>query len=101
MGFYADFWKKYVDFAGKEERKNFWLTVLVNFIISAIVGAISAKLSALFGLAILIPSLAMCVRRLRDAGLNVLLVLIALIPFIGGLVLLVLCALPSKSGSAA
>ena len=68
MGFYADFWKKYVDFAGKEGRKNFWLTVLVNFIISAVLGAVLPAVSGIFGLAILIPSLAMGVRRLRDGG---------------------------------
>ncbi|MBR4416744.1 MAG: DUF805 domain-containing protein [Victivallales bacterium] len=96
MGFYADFWKKYVDFAGKEGRKNFWLTVLVNFIISAILGAVLPAVSGIFGLAILIPSLAMGVRRLRDGGFTPWLILLALIPFLGWLALLVLYCMPSK-----
>ena len=96
MGFYADFWKKYVDFAGKEQRKNFWLTVLVNFIISAVLGAVLPAVSGIFGLAILIPSLAMGVRRLRDGGFNPLLILLVLIPVLGWLALLVLYCLPSK-----
>jgi len=96
MGFYADFWKKYVDFAGKEERKKFWLTVLVNFIISAILGAVLPAVSGIFGLAILIPSLAMGVRRLRDGGFTPWLILLALIPFLGWLALLVLYCMPSK-----
>ena len=96
MGFYADFWKKYVDFAGKEERKKFWLTVLVNFIISAVLGAVLPAVSGIFGLAILIPSLAMGVRRLRDGGFTPWLILLALIPFLGWLALLVLFCMPSK-----
>ncbi|MBR5838439.1 MAG: DUF805 domain-containing protein [Victivallales bacterium] len=96
MGFYADFWKKYVDFAGKEGRKNFWLTVLVNFIISAVLGAVLPAVSGIFGLAILIPSLAMGVRRLRDGGFTPWLILLALIPFLGWLALLVLYCMPSK-----
>ena len=96
MGFYADFWKKYVDFAGKEGRKNFWLTVLVNFIISAVLGAALPAVSGIFGLAILIPSLAMGVRRLRDGGFTPWLILLALIPFLGWLALLVLYCMPSK-----
>ncbi|MCR5381067.1 MAG: DUF805 domain-containing protein [Lentisphaeria bacterium] len=96
MGFYTDFWKKYVDFAGKEGRKNFWLTVLVNFIISAILGAVLPAVSGIFGLAILIPSLAMGVRRLRDGGFTPWLILLALIPFLGWLALLVLYCMPSK-----
>ncbi|MBR5837020.1 MAG: DUF805 domain-containing protein [Victivallales bacterium] len=96
MGFYADFWKKYVDFAGKEGRKNFWLTVLVNFIISAILGAVLPAVSGIFGLAILIPSLPMGVRRLRDGGFTPWLILLALIPFLGWLALLVLYCMPSK-----
>ena len=96
MGFYTDFWKKYVDFAGKEGRKNFWLTVLVNFIISAILGAVLPAVSGIFGLAILIPSLAMGVRRLRDGGFTPWLILLALVPFLGWLALLVLYCMPSK-----
>ena len=96
MGFYTDFWKKYVDFAGKEGRKNFWLTVLVNFIISAVLGAVLPAVSGIFGLAILIPSLAMGVRRLRDGGFTPWLILLALIPFLGWLALLVLYCMPSK-----
>ena len=85
-----------MDFAGKEGRKNFWLTVLVNFIISAILGAVLPAVSGIFGLAISIPSLAMGVRRLRDGGFTPWLILLALIPFLGWLALLVLYCMPSK-----
>lgn len=96
MGFYTDFWKNYVNFSGKTGVKDFWLTVLVNFIISTVIGVIIPAVAGIFGLAILIPCIAMCVRRLRDAGLNVLLILVALIPVLGWLALIVMCALPSK-----
>ena len=96
MGFYIDFWKKYVDFAGKETRMPFWLTVLVNFIISSVLSAVIPALAGLFGLASFIPSIAMGVRRLRDGGFNPLLILLILIPVLGWLALLVLCCMPSK-----
>ena len=96
MGFYIDFWKKYVDFAGKEGIKTFWLTVLINFIISSVLSAIIPAIAGIFGLAILIPSIAMGVRRLRDGGFNPLLILLVLIPVLGWLALVVLYCMPSK-----
>ena len=96
MGFYTNFWKNYVNFEGKTQRKDFWLTVLVNFIISSVLSVIFAPIAGLFGLACLIPGLAMGVRRLRDGGFSPLLILLLLVPFIGWLALLVLYCMPSK-----
>ena len=92
MGFYADFWKNFVNFSGKTGLKDYWLTFLVNIVISAILGKINPKRAYVFSLAILIPFLAISARRLRDAGLHVLLVLtVIILP-----VLLILCVFPSK-----
>ena len=43
MGFYADFWKNFVNFSGKTGLKDYWLTFLVNIVISAILGKINPK----------------------------------------------------------
>ena len=92
MGFYVDFWKNFVNFSGKTGLKDYWLTFLVNIVISAILGKINPNIAYIFSLAILIPFLAISARRLRDAGLHVLLVLtVIILP-----VLLVLCVFPSK-----
>ena len=34
MGFYADFWKNFVNFSGKTGLKDYWLTFLVNIVVS-------------------------------------------------------------------
>lgn len=51
-----------------------------------------------FGLATLIPHLAILVRRLRDAGFHWALVFVGFIPYIGGLTVFVLTLLPTKAG---
>ena len=92
MGFYVDFWKNFVNFSGKTGLKDYWLTFLVNIVISVILGKINPNIAYVFSLAILIPFLAISARRLRDAGLHVLLVLtIIILP-----ILLILCVFPSK-----
>ena len=92
MGFYTDFWKNFVNFSGKTGLKDYWLTFLVNIVISAILGKINPNIAYIFSLAILIPFLAISARRLRDAGLHVLLVLtVIILP-----ILLILCVFPSK-----
>ena len=50
----------------------------------------------IFGLALILPMLALTVRRLRDAGFHWALIFIIFIPMVGPLVLLVLLAMPTK-----
>ena len=95
MGFYVDFWKNFANFSGRTGVKDFWLTVLVNFVLSIVCG-IFAPLAVLFGLACLIPGIAMAIRRLRDGGFSPFLILLAFIPFLGWLALIVLYCMPSK-----
>lgn len=103
--YYIDTFKnRYADFEGRARRSEYWYFVLFNFCIyCAIAMLISAGISTgnnlLFGigtfaavvfvLAIIIPSIAVAVRRLHDTGKSGWLLLIGLIPF-GGLVLIVL-----------
>lgn len=94
----------YVDFSGRATRKQFWLFVLFYIIVMVVAGLLLGFLGdtgtilvRIFQLALLLPSLAIMARRLRDAGFSPWWLLIGLVPFIGGLVLFVFYLLPSKN----
>lgn len=90
--------KKYIAFEGKADRAEFWYFVLYSFIISFVLGLVFAPLAGLFNLAILLPSLSISARRLRDAGHSPWWLLTTIFG-IGVLIVIVLCALPSKTVS--
>ena len=87
--------QKYFCFEGRAGRKEFWMWVLAVFIVNFILGLIPGKvgmiLSAIFSLAILLPSLGVTARRLHDVGKSGWMQLLGLIPFVGGLIVLILC----------
>ena len=96
------FWAKYATFNGRASRSEFWwayLGLVVIYVVLAIIGAVVKFpfLPVIFGLAIIVPTLAMGARRLHDTGKSGWLQLIAIIPFIGSIVLIVLCALPETA----
>ena len=112
---YKNFFKGYVDFTGRSTRSEYWWIWLTNMILlvpfySAYFKVLAnprneAALMALggiaiiymiFGLALMLPMLALTVRRLRDAGFHWALIFIIFIPMVGPLVLLVLLAMPTK-----
>ncbi|MFI3256635.1 MAG: DUF805 domain-containing protein, partial [Psittacicella sp.] len=70
---YVNFWKQYLDFYGKTDRAGFWIPTLINvFLIPFILvmlGYVTLGLGdillAIFQLAIVIPSFAIMVRRVR------------------------------------
>ena len=112
---YKNFFKGYVDFAGRSTRSDYWWVWLGNMILlvpfySVYFKALAnprneAALMALggiaiiymiFGIALFLPGLALTVRRLRDAGFHWALIFIIFIPMVGPLVLLVLLAMPTK-----
>ena len=55
-------------------------------------------LYGLYGLGVLIPSLAVTWRRMQDTGRNGLWILLGLIPFVGGIILLIFMILPGTPG---
>ena len=92
--------KKYFVFDGRADRREFWLFMLCNLIIGIILsilgnipvlGVVFAIISGLYSLAVLVPSLAVGVRRLHDTNKTGLLMLLNLIPGIGSIIVLVLC----------
>ena len=91
----------YADFNGRAKRTEFWMFILFNWIASIIIGAIGYMLnipwiSTIYGLAVLVPTLAVGARRLHDTGRSGLWWLIIFVPVIGIIWLIVLWCLESK-----
>jgi len=94
--------KNYANFGGISGRGEYWWFVLFAVLVSIGAGIVDGMaggfgiVGLLWGLAILLPHLALAVRRLRDAGYNWAFLFLALVPFIGAIVLIVLLASSSK-----
>jgi len=112
---YKNFFKGYVDFTGRSKRSEYWWIWLTNMILlvpfySAYFKALAnprnetalmalggiAIIYMIFGLALMLPMLALTVRRLRDAGFHWALIFVIFIPMVGPLALLALLAMPTK-----
>lgn len=104
MNWYLDVLKKYAVFEGRARRKEYWMFVLFNVIIAIGLGIIegvlglSGVLSTLYSLAVLVPSIAVSMRRLHDIGRTGWWLLISFIPIIGAVVLLVFMVMDSQPG---
>jgi uncharacterized membrane protein YhaH (DUF805 family) len=110
MNWYLKVLKQYADFNGRARRKEYWMFVLFNMIfgIVAIVldnvlgiameGIGYGPLFGLYMLAMIIPSIAVEVRRLHDVGKSGWMIFIALIPLIGSIWLLVLFVTDGNPG---
>lgn len=112
MKYYADAIKKYAVFSGREGRKEYWMFVLINFIISLVIGLAESALgwkftvgigeigilSCIYCLFIFIPSLAIMVRRLHDIDKSGWLVLLELIPVVGSIILIVFFCMKGTVG---
>ena len=111
---YKNFFKGYADFTGRATRSDFWWVWLMNNIfciplyiiyfqmilndgkeIDPISGVAILSLYIILFMVLFIPSLALKVRRLRDAGLHWAFIFLHFVPM-GGLALLVLLAMPTK-----
>ena len=115
---YKKFWKGYVDFKGRSTRSDYWfaylanmLTVVAFYVLLAVFGGIAGATDSsflavisfiilfiffAFGVAAILPGLAVTVRRLRDAGYNWPYIFIPLIPFVGIFILIFLLCQPTK-----
>ena len=106
MNFYLDVWKKFADFGGRSRRKEFWLFWLINMAINFVLSFLTAKLgvvgtiiTGIFGLAILVPSLAVAIRRMHDIGKSGWWICINFVPLIGTIWYIVLAAKDSEAGN--
>lgn len=92
-------YEKYVEFTGRSRRKEYWTFVLVNIVISLILSSLFSFLGTLFSLAILLPSIAVGIRRLHDIGKSGWWLLIGFIPLLGWIVLIYFFVQDSQPGS--
>jgi uncharacterized membrane protein YhaH (DUF805 family) len=102
MEWYIKVIQNYVGFQGRARRKEYWMFVVISFVISIILEVIQRVLhlgqllTTLYSLAVLLPSLAVSMRRLHDTGRTGWWILIGLIPIIGTIILLVYMFLDSQ-----
>ena len=109
--------KRYADFKGRSRRREFWLFTLLTLICYGLafmllvmdrgdearggpgpLGLVVGIAIALFAIGIIIPSLAVQVRRFHDQDRSGWFALLSLIPYIGGLIVFVFMCLPGTRG---
>lgn len=111
--------RRYADFSGRSRRKEYWMFALFNVIVMIGIGIIGAVLGGftpgdsgemsfssglmlgligIYSLAILVPALAVQVRRFHDQNKSGWFVLLGFIPYIGGLIVLVFMCLDGNKG---
>lgn len=95
---------KYATFSGRATRSEYWYSVLFYYLLFLPViflGKIIDSpefiivLFSVLSLILLVPSLAVCIRRLHDTGKSGWWLLLALIPYIGSLIVIVFYCMPS------
>jgi len=101
MNWYLEVLKKYAVFEGRAQRAEYWYFVLFTILISIVLAFIDiatgsfneqagiGMLGGIYALAVLIPSIAVGVRRLHDTNRTGWWILIGFIPIIGFIVLIV------------
>jgi uncharacterized membrane protein YhaH (DUF805 family) len=111
VSWYLEVLKKYAVFSGRARRAEYWYFVLFNLIVVIVLSGIDALLgtfnvvqgvgllSGIYSLAVLIPTLAVTVRRLHDIDRTGWWILINLIPLVGTIVLLVFAVTDGTPGS--
>ena len=94
---------KYADFTGRARRAEYWWFVLMNFIVitaiaivslilysvSDTLGVLGIVIYAVYALAVIVPGVAVAVRRLHDTNKSGWMILVGLIPLVGGILILV------------
>ena len=110
MKHYVAAFEKAADFKGRSRREEYWMFVLFNslFVVLTIVldnliginfrGTPYGPIYILYSLVVLVPGLALVVRRLHDTGKSGWNMLWSLIPFAGAIYLLVLMLTDSTPG---
>ncbi|WP_369976263.1 DUF805 domain-containing protein [Xanthomonas bundabergensis] len=110
--------KRYADFSGRSRRKEYWMFTLLNIVVITVLmvlvgigggfggqnGTSALSMAAfvlvcLYSLAVLVPSLAVQVRRFHDQGKSGWYVLLGLIPWLGGVVIMVFMFMEGVRGA--
>ncbi|MBQ0982336.1 MULTISPECIES: DUF805 domain-containing protein [Micromonospora] len=102
---------QYVGFTGRARRSEYWWFVLFTVIVSIVAAILDSALGLTFengttgfiglvvNLALLLPTLAVAVRRLHDTDRTGWWVLIGLVPIVGAIVLIVFFVSDSTHGA--
>ena len=110
MNWYIEVLKKYATFTGRARRREYWFFALFNFLIGVLLGVVDSVngtfndevglglVGGIYTLAVLLPSIAVSVRRLHDTERTGWWLLIGLIPVVGWIVLLVFFVLEGTRG---
>ncbi|MDD6567319.1 MAG: DUF805 domain-containing protein [Eubacteriales bacterium] len=98
---YIKFWKNYTNFSGRARRSEYWYVVLANILISLVtmIPYVGPVIDGLYMIAILVPTLALMVRRLHDLGKDWYYIFFALIPLVGQIIMLVWFCTDSQVGA--
>lgn len=121
---YKEMFKKYAQFNGRSRRSEYWYALLANWIIimltyvlffapmfsdvvnygapteaTAVLMGLLGLLLLVYAFVVMIPSLALGVRRLHDIGKSGWFMLISLIPYVGSIILIVFMATDSQIGA--
>lgn len=105
MNYYLAVLRQWKDFDGRSGRREYWTFVLVNFAITMgltmveqIIFRGNGITSSLYGLFVLIPGIAVAIRRLHDVGNSGWMQLVMLIPLVGWIWFLILMAKEGDTG---
>ncbi len=104
MEWYLKVLKNYVGFEGRAQRMEYWMFALFNALIALVLSLLMYVSEFLYFLvliyyaAVLLPSLAVTVRRLHDTGKSGWWILISLVPLVGSIILLVFVCTDSQAG---
>ena len=109
---YFQAWRKYFDFLGVATRSEYWTFTLINLAIHLLLAIVTFSTGTVeddmfqpnivvfawiaFAVLTIIPALTVAIRRVRDATGTGLWLLIGLLPFVGGIVVLVMTLMPTK-----
>ena len=102
MNGYFEMLKYYVISGGQVSRREYWIFTLFAFMVGLLLGYVGifvgySGLAVIIGICgVLIPSIAVSVRRLHDVDRSGWWLLVSLIPLIGSLILLNLVAQDSQ-----
>ena len=105
--------RRFADFSGRSRRKEYWMFTLLNLIVGFVLGLIGGILGGgseggsmmgnaiigLYMLIVIVPSIAVTVRRFHDQDKSGWFVLLAFIPLVGSLIVLVFMCLEGTRGS--
>ena len=110
MDWYLKVLKNYVGFEGRARRTEYWMFFLFNIIIAIVLGIVDGVvgtrtsggfgiLGGLYSLAVLLPGIAVGIRRLHDTDKSGWWMLIGFVPLIGAIVLIIFFATEGNGGS--